>query len=198
MNNLSALILKVGFLFWLSTSSSWAILIALNPPDQIAKIGDVVQVDLVVSGLGESVAPSLASYDVDINFDPTILNFSGAVFGDPKLGNQLDFFGLGSLTSFTDGGGTANVFELSFDDPAILDSKQKESFTLVQLSFLALQPGNSLLDLSVNALADSLGNPLATQVLSGNIQVGAIPEPSSILLVVIGLTSMLRRLRIAT
>jgi hypothetical protein len=51
--------------------------------------------NIFISGLGDGTAPSLSTFDLDISFDPTILAFSTAVFGDPILGDQLDIWGLG-------------------------------------------------------------------------------------------------------
>src|SRR5579862_6398887 len=63
---------------------------------------------LSVAGLGGGTA--LGTYDLNIAFDPTILNFNNAVFG-----TGLDVLGLGDIQSITPGVGTVELFELSLD-----------------------------------------------------------------------------------
>ena len=125
--------------------------------------------------------------DLDVTFDDSILSFLGFTFGDPILGDQLDLSGLGSLTDVAPGAGTVNLFELSFDPPADLDSLQAGSFTLGTLAFLAISSGLSDLGLSVNALGDASGNPLTMGVQSGRVVVNAafVPEPAVLLLLLV-------------
>jgi len=97
-----------------------AITLSFNPSSQFTRASSV-DVALVISGLASGAPPSLSTFDVDISFNPDILAFASATFGDPVLGDQLDLFSLGSLTSATAGVGTANLFELSFDSQTDLD-----------------------------------------------------------------------------
>lgn len=165
-----------------------SIIIRITPSTQSVDVGTPVNVAVTISGLGDLTAPSLSTFDLNINFDPTLLTFSHATFGDPVLGDQLDLLGLGSLTSDTPGVGTVNLFELSFDSPSDLDTLQAGSFTLATLTFNAPSCGTSNLEISINALGDSLGDPLAATIQSGSIT--CIPEPPSLLLVSIGILSM--------
>lgn len=172
---------------------SYALTISLTPTSQTVAVGQTIQFDLMVSGLGSGVAPSLATYDVDISFDPGILAFTGAAFGDTVLGNQLDLFGFGSISVATSGVGTVNLFELSFDDPADLNLLQSENFTLAALSFVALSPGTSALGINVNALGDAFGDPLTAQQVGAQATVSQasnsnpIPEPGGLALAMVGL-----------
>lgn len=172
---------------------SYALSISLTPTTQTVDVGQTLQFDLVVSGLGAGVAPSLGTYDVDIGFDPGILGFTSAVFGDPILGNQLDLFGFGSLNAITAGVGTVNLFELSFDDPADLNSLQAENFTLATLSFTALTTGTSSLSINVNTIGDALGDPLTADVVDARAtvnQTNPIPEPNGLALAIAGLLAL--------
>jgi hypothetical protein len=175
---------------------SYAITMSLSPTSKVVNVGQSMQFDLVISGLGAGVAPSLGTYDVNINFDPGILGFSGAVFGDPILGNQLDLFGLGSINAATPGVGTVNLFELSLDDPTDLDLLQSENFTLATLSFSALSSGTSVLGININALGDALGDPLTAQLIGARATVNQatnanqVPEPNGLALAMAGLLAL--------
>lgn len=177
------------------TSTSQAVTISVNPMMQFAAVGSSVDVALTISGLADGAALSLSAFDLNVDFDPAILEFKGAAFGDSTLGDQLDLFGLGSLTSATPGFGTVNLVELSFDLPSDLDTLQAGSFSLASLTFNTLSLGISSLNISVNALGDSLGDPLTANVLNGSV--AAVPEPSSLLLLctgVFGLVLFVRKL----
>lgn len=172
---------------------SHAITISFNPTAQTTTAGSSTDVALVISGLTAGAAPSLSTFDLDVSFDPAVLDFGSATFGDPILGDQLDLFGLGSLALATPGVGTVNLFELSFDLPSDIDALQAGSFTLATLTFNALAVGASDLGISINTLGDSLGDPLSATVQGGSIVSrgpSIVPEPSSLLLLVLGLLSM--------
>ena len=160
---------------------SHAIMVSISPTSQSATAGSQVHANLVVSGLGDRATPSLGTFDVNVGFDPAILSFISADFG-----NQLDILGLGSIQTVTRGIGVFVLFELSLDQPSDLDTLQKGSFTLASLNFNALAAGTSALRISIIALGDSMGNPLVADSVNGNVNVTAVPEPSSYLLMGVG------------
>ncbi|MEE9398524.1 MAG: hypothetical protein V3V31_16115 [Methylococcales bacterium] len=167
-----------------------AISIGFNPVSQSVTTGDTIITDVVISDLGSGAAPSIGTYDLDITFDDSHLSFVSTSFG-----NQLDLFGLGSTASdILTGAGVLNLFELSFDLPADLDALQADSFSLATLTFDVLTTNSSALGIVVNALGDSLANPLTADVAAGNITstdlTVTVPEPAVLLLLLPGLIAL--------
>ncbi len=153
-----------------------AINIGFNPASQSVETGDTVMTDVVISDLGAGAAPSISTYDLDITFDDSHLSFVSTSFG-----NQLDIFGLGSITSSTETSpGVLNLFELSFDLPADLNDFQSDSFTLATITFDTLFEGTSNLNIMINALGDAEGNPLAADLSRGSTTItNPVPIPAS-------------------
>ncbi len=165
-----------------------AINLGINP---IAQSGNSVDIGIVISGLESGVAPSLSTYDLDLNFDQSQLSFASAVFGDPVLGNQLDLFNFGSnlVSAGITSPGVLNLYELSFDSAADLNALQADSFTLAVISFDVLNVGSSHLELVINALGDADGNVLLADVSSATIT--TVPLPPAFLMMFSGLFAVL-------
>ena len=165
------------------------------PSSQDVFVNGTVQVAVNISLLNIGEPPSLGTYDLDVSYNPLLLNFLNVTFGDPILGNQLDLFGLGNIQSFTIGLGSVNLFELSFDSAADLDAFQAGDFTLFVLSFSAIAPGTNPLTLNVNALGDAIGGPINFTQQDGSVniigQTSEIPEPSTAYLALFAVTAIL-------
>lgn len=191
-------IFSIALLLVITTRSD-AIMIGFEPLSQttVYQVGDSVDVELVISGLGSGAAPSLGAFDVLINFNNLVLDYEGVTFGDPILGDQLDPFGLG-LESIGFAGtevvGTAafRLFEVSLEQSALLDVLQVDTFTLATLNFTAIKNGRSQLDIidnpSFTVFSDAQGNVLPVEIQDGSI---AVPEPSTLLILSLGLVGLL-------
>lgn len=198
MKNIPAIICAAA-LFLAALPVQATIILSIIPASQNTTVSSTVNAALVISGLGSGAAPSLGTFDVDVSFNSAILGLNNVVFGDPALGDQLDILGLGSLFISTPGAGMVNLFELSFDLSSDLDSFQAESFTLATLNFDALSAGTSSLAISINALGDALGVTMVADSRNGSVTPAdlsnnptpTVPEPSSLLLITIGILGMI-------
>lgn len=99
--------------------------IGFTPSQQSATDGDLVSVDIIATGLGNGVSPSIGSFDLDVLFDATVLSFQSY-----SIGSALDDTSLGDL-----GGGLIDLAALSLDDPADLNASQGSTVSLASLSF---------------------------------------------------------------
>jgi len=156
--------------------------------------GSTVDVDVTISGLGSGTASSISTYDLEIIFDSSHLSFSGAVFGDSILGNQLDLFNFGEnpTDAYVDGAtGNLNIYEVSFDETIDLNELQEESFTLATLTFNVLKSDNTQLSFLVNDLGDAESNLLSASLNTGTVS--TVPVPAAFWLMISGLGLLYRQ-----
>jgi hypothetical protein len=155
--------------------------------------GDSVNIDVLISGLGVGVAPSISTYDLDILFDSNHLSFSSATFGDSALGNQLDLLNFGSNLSDASLVGIAvvNIYEVSFDLASDLNDFQADSFTLATLTFDVLTFDSNQLSFVVNDLGDADANLLLANLTTATVT--TVPVPSALWLLASGLAFLYKR-----
>ncbi|WP_174624492.1 hypothetical protein, partial [Candidatus Methylobacter favarea] len=191
------LIRLIGMALLLVALPSKAITLSWTPVTASAATGSSLDMALIISGLGDHVSPSLGVFDIDVDYEPSILGLGGVVFGDPGLGDQLAL-DQSADRSFTPRDGSVNLYELSFDTVADLNTLQAGSFTLATLSFNALSAGVSPLNISLNAIGDANADSLSIEpVTAGPVTVeanadGSVPEPATWLLVSLGVLVMKR------
>lgn len=180
----------IAVIFWLLNSVAHAVVIELSPVEQDVELGNSVSIDINISGLGDGSADSLGAFDLDLLYDSSLLDFNSVVFGD-----QLDPFGLGSVTSVDSSvSGIVNIFELSLDSASDLDAFQTGSFTLATVTFDSLLTGTAELSLGDTLLSDAYGSVLLPRQ-TGNASVSiSVPEPQTLLLLLPMLLLISRRL----
>lgn len=194
MKLLKSLLLATSLLY--ASVSSASLMIWLAPSFQLGSTGDDVTLTLMAGGLGVGEAPSLAAFDLDVIFDPTVLSFTGYTLAD-NLGD-VDLFEAVDL-SLGDLGGAVGLTEVSFLLDFELDALQGSEFALAELSFhiddLAA-PDSTHLSLFGYAFSDAFGREL-TDVDMRGATIGTvprdIPEPSVIALMALGLLAFSRR-----
>jgi hypothetical protein len=169
----------------LGNQRAGAVSLALSPASQSVATSGVLDVDVVITELGAGAAPTLAAFDLDITFDPSLLSF-----GSVDFGFDLGIPGLEALTSagLLAGPVRVDLAEASLLSNAALDLAQPASFVLATLHFVALAPGVSPLAITQAVLADTAGGPGNNSIaasLSG-ASVTVVPEPSTALLLALG------------
>jgi hypothetical protein len=177
--------LAVGLLALLGPDPARAVGISLVLPGGTeVVVGASVSVEVLVSDLGDGVAPSLGSFDGDVTFDPGLLTYDDVAFG-LELGEPVTE----ALVSVDVAGGVLTGTAVSLLSPAELDALQGSSVTLGTLFFVASGLGSGQIEVTRAQLSDAFGAPLAIDWL-GSSPITVIPEPTTILLVACGLAGL--------
>lgn len=175
MKKIVWLSILVGFVALLRATPTLAISLDLVPNSPTVMAGDLLDVDVVISGLVAGGSPSVGAFDLDVSFDPAILSPTDVTFG-PFLGDPNLFE---ALTDFTFLPGIVDLAEVSLLSSAELDALQPDPFTLATLSFSAFASGTTTLTFSQIIIDDAFGNKIP------------IPEPSTLPLLGAGLAGLL-------
>lgn len=187
--------------------SAWSLHVSANriefdPAVTNTTAGNIFAVDVVVSGFTALTPPlALSDFDLDVSYDPLLLNAVGVSFGT-GLGAPPDISGF-DLTS----AGIVDLFAISFADYATLGGFQGDKFTLATLTFRAVAPGTDslafvqddafIVDLingdnqnPVNGVDPATCQSLACVDVSGaRVVIGesnTVPEPNPLPLIAVG------------
>lgn len=188
--------LQLIALVGLGVSHGTAATVAFSPASTTAMAGDLFSVDVVISGLGNHMAPSVSAYDLTVSFDASVITATGVDFG-LDLGDPAAFE---ALTSAVIAAGSVNLAAVSFLSPADLDALQSDGFRLVTLRFGARSAGVSPLRFEFGTVPGVLGldikdgfgallEPATAE--NGIVSVTGIPEPGTSLLVLLPLAGIL-------
>ena len=178
-----ALLWLLGACFAAATSVAHADpVVGFDPTSQTVTLGNQVSVDIVISDLGDGVAPSLAQWDFDVTYDDTILDFVSVAFGTELSLNSP------STTTTLDGVQFVGLTEMSNDSAATLIADQAPAFVMATLTFDTIGTGTTLLGIDLFALKDTNDDALIrTFGPTGSAKVTVTPEPGALLLVALGI-----------
>jgi len=188
-NTLLRGLLAIALLLGGSQAASAAAVLSLLPGAQDAAPPQFVDLDLVISGLGEHTAPSLGAFDIDFSFDSSKLTFAGYTLGG-FLGtagtDETDNLSLGAV------GDSINLAELSYLAPSSLALLQPSGFSLATLRFqvvgLSSREQTWVRFFKVNVVSDGSGDPLDLAATNDAV----IPAPPVVLLCGLGLLLLIR------
>ena len=158
--------------------------ITLVPASPTVGASNPIDVDVVISGLGEGAPPTVAAFDLDVTFDAAVLQLVSVDFGwDVFPDAGLSAWNLLATPPRVDLAG-ASLF-----DDATLDAYQPASFVLATLHFFALTPGVSPLAITQAVLAATGGGSLPSALVGTSVEV-LVPEPGTVSLLLVGLAGL--------
>ena len=169
-----------------SSASQAMPVVSLSPSTSYGLVGDTMYVDLLWSG---DSGDYLGAWDVDISYDSTVVSYAGSSFHTGVDSWGCIICGDGSVS------GTIDLYESSLDSVADLTANQDglgNAFTLATLEFQALADGFSGLLFGASIFGDEYGSAITPELIDGGICVGegkcviSVPEPSSLLLMLLG------------
>ena len=179
-----------GFSLVLMVVQTFARSLGFDPISQITYPGDLVNVDVVISGL-HSMDPDeiVGGYDLWVEYNSGVLSATDVAYGT-FLGGPSDSFQGSDLST----PGVINLAELSLLSDAALNTLQPDTFKLCTLSFNAEEPGTSILSFALHPDLDSIDvKGLDTQILDLDLEtasVNVVPVPGSIMLLGSGLVGI--------
>ena len=164
-------------------------ILSLTPNSANVGQSEQFNIDVSISGLTDFTAPALASYDIDIQFDNSILSFVGG-----SILSQLD---LGIFGSFEDiqqtGSNNINLNGVSFEDSGDLDALQTDEFTIATLTFDAIDIGVADVLFSFVDLGDSLAQTISFEQFGSQISVtdgNPVPLPATAWMLLLALAGI--------
>ncbi len=200
---MTRLLRAVWLLSWVLGLSSSAlalpVTLTLVPSAGSLLPGQTLSVDVVVGGLTEMAGEiALESFDLDLSFDTSRLQFDslsfGTSLGDPNDLGETFVFGPGTPST----SGVVLMGEFSLLTGAQLLALQSAPFTLATIGFTALaNPGPAELEfinLDGSSLGGLAGRPLGDELEPpAPLSVDILPEPGAAALLAATLVLLWRR-----
>lgn len=162
-------------------AQSHATVLALTPSSPVASVGDTINYDLTISDVTD-----LYGYQFSLQFDPTLVNITGVTEGPALATAGTTFFVPGAFDNVN------GLLGLTGDTLIGPISGFTGSGVLALLSFTAVGAGVGDITLNDVLMLDSTFAVIATTVNSASLEVktSSVPEPSGLLLMLVGLPIM--------
>ncbi|MDP5029556.1 MAG: hypothetical protein NWQ54_08875 [Paraglaciecola sp.] len=181
---LTSSIANASLMFWLEPSQQTN----LNP-------GDNISMTLMVEGLGNYAPDSLSTFDIDLSFDKSVLEFTSYSFFDflGEVGFDAFDFSLGLNIDEN----TLNLYVISILLPEQLDDLQPSMFALAEIFFnvVSTTSGESS-DLSLTVWdATNTANGLSFDLTDATITDATVtvPAPASLSFFGLAMIALLTR-----
>lgn len=193
-------VLGLGLVALMGASDAGAIsisLVAVAPTPTYIQSGDTVQVDIVVSGLGDGTSPSLTAFALDIGYTTGVLGFVSFAYNDGggainitnSLGDPCTFDNLDSNCDViledpatVESGGVVSPQATALQSPSVIDSYQPASMVLGTIVFDVHTTGAASLTFNNVDLAGTLGGgsegTLSATASGLTLQPPSLPEPA--------------------
>lgn len=176
----------------LAALSASAVSLSLQPNPISAGPGAPVTLALRISGLDAAGINGLGSFDLEVNFDPAVLEFGsytlGGLLGDLTAFEAIDY----SLVPLVPTG-KIQLTEVSLLDTPALAALQPDSFVLATLNFTmgpqGAGKGTAISIGKVWALGDAAGQTFDFDSPVGQV-VRVVPEPSTYAMLLLGLGTL--------
>lgn len=175
-------VIVIAYFLLFAVGASAANQISILPRIEYVNVGALAEIDISASLPLGGIDGSIGAFDLDVLFDPALLSFASVTFG-----SALDPLAMGSIRGTSNNLGRANLYEISLDSITDLVDNQPREFILATITFRAIGVGIGELNLTLNALADASGRPLASTLLPGMLTVTPVDEPSISAFLSIGL-----------
>ena len=160
MRKLVGFLVLAGGILFLPAHAFAQVVVAAEPDLLEVSVGETFEMNYWIGGLGGGVAPSLGSFDLRMDFDPSLVSYNSVTVGD-----MLGDIGTGEATTtnlLVVGG--INVTEISLLTPAQLHALQPNSFILFTASFTAQAVGDAVFSPMVTELLSTNGEPLPLEL----------------------------------
>jgi|KBSMisStandDraft_5_1062788.scaffolds.fasta_scaffold20302_4 Cohesin domain/PEP-CTERM motif len=161
-------------------------IISVSPPASVVNVGNTVSVDIVING-----AVDLYAFQFDIGFDPSILSATSIVEGALLPGGGSTIYLPGTISN------ASGTISFTADTLETAITGVTGSGTLAKVTFQAIGAGSSPVNVLNVTLLDSTLSGIADTEQAGTIRAvgssAAVPEPTTLALVLTGVVGLARR-----